>query len=74
MVDLDSARNVNILSKEHADILKLRKRIINSLVSRLNKYIHNIRNKISGVISNVNESFKDNINFLIVPKITDQNN
>ncbi|XP_054717382.1 uncharacterized protein LOC129226778 [Uloborus diversus] len=68
---LDSCSNVNILISECAELLGFKRNSINVPIIGLNGSVHNIRNKINTLVSNSDETFKENMDFLLVPKITD---
>ncbi|CAL1274528.1 unnamed protein product [Larinioides sclopetarius] len=72
----DGERNkisqVNLMSAECANILKLRKEKANVPVSGINGTVCTIKSKLNATISNAENSFKEEMEFLIVSNITDR--
>ncbi|GFS80200.1 hypothetical protein NPIL_681371 [Nephila pilipes] len=60
---LDNGSNINCLPNECVEILGLKRKSVNVPVSGLKGSTHSVKAKISGVISNADESFRENRDF-----------
>ncbi|GBL73980.1 hypothetical protein AVEN_230906-1 [Araneus ventricosus] len=69
---LDTTSQVNLMSTECANILKLRKEKAHVPVSGINGTVLTIKSKLKTTISNVENSFKEEIEFLVVSNINDR--
>jgi hypothetical protein len=68
---LDSASQINLITSEFANMLNLKKEKVYAPVSGINESVQTVKSRIYGTISNKNESFKEELEFLVIPKITD---
>ncbi|GBN62923.1 hypothetical protein AVEN_233767-1 [Araneus ventricosus] len=69
---LDTESQVNLMTTECANVLKLRKEKANVPVSGTNGTVRTIKSKLKTIISNAEKSFKDKIEFLVVSNIIDR--
>ncbi|GFQ86354.1 integrase catalytic domain-containing protein [Trichonephila clavata] len=70
-VILDSASQINLISSEFATLLKLKREKNYAPVSGINESVQTVKSRVYGTISNKNESFNAELEFLVIPKITD---
>lgn len=68
---LDNGSQINLITTDLANALGLKKEKIFAPVSGINGQVHTIKKKVLGTISNSNETFKKNLDFLVVNKITE---
>ncbi|GBN18453.1 hypothetical protein AVEN_36534-1 [Araneus ventricosus] len=69
---LDTASQVNLMTSECANVLRLKKEKANVSVSGINGTVRTIKSKLNAIISNSENSFKDKIEFLVVSNIIDR--
>ncbi|GBM25047.1 hypothetical protein AVEN_96637-1 [Araneus ventricosus] len=68
---LDSGSMCNLMSSDVASTLGLKKEKINILVSGISDTAVNVKRKSTSIILNCDCSFSANLDFLMIPKITD---
>ncbi|GFX12867.1 integrase catalytic domain-containing protein [Trichonephila clavipes] len=69
-VILDSASNINIISRKMCDFLGITVEKINSSVSGLNSLKQNLKGKTNTLISNKSGTFRENVKLFVTEKIT----
>lgn len=68
---LDVGANSNFMSKRLADSLNLNRSSSNITVSGINNMFLSIKSKVNATILNRDKSFDLNLNFVVIPKITE---
>ncbi|GBN93769.1 hypothetical protein AVEN_62655-1 [Araneus ventricosus] len=69
---LDTPSQVNLMTSECANVLRLKKEKAIVPVSGINGTVRAIKSKLKTIISNAENSFKDKIEFLVVSNIIDK--